>query len=117
MRQKFKSVFMEKHQLMGMIFVKHAPTTRAEKLNMILVLLMLKLFATGLFYDADRNLEEEGDEEDKTLEESLKAFGWEDFWIMIYTMVIVIPVPLVLNLLFTRKEIAEEDTIEKVKKV
>ena len=37
------------------MFGKEGPMTRSEKLTIILVIVMLKLFAIGLFYDTDRN--------------------------------------------------------------
>ena len=57
---------------------------------------MTELFAIGLFYDSGRDPEKEETENDKTLEESVNEFGWRDFWITIYTMAIVIPIPIIL---------------------
>ena len=39
-----------------------------------------------------------------------------DVWIMIYTMVIVLPVPILLVNLFERKELNPMDPIEKINK-
>ena len=50
-RGKFRSIFLDKHQVIGMLCDKHDSVSRAEKLTIILVLLMLELFAIGLFYD------------------------------------------------------------------
>ena len=102
-----------------MLCDKHSAVSRAEKLTIILVLLMLELFAIGLFYDADRNPDEEEQEEDKTVEETVENFGYTDFWITVYTLCIVIPVPFILKALFRRKELdpaKEEEALEKKKK-
>ena len=50
------------------------------------------------------------------MEESVEEFGWRDFWIAIYTMCIVIPIPLIVKPLFTRKELNPEDTIKEIRK-
>ena len=73
---------------------------------------MLELFSIGLFYDNDRNPDEEETEDDKTVEQSFDAFGWKDFWIMIYTLLIIIPVPIILKKLFTRKDLDPKLTLE-----
>ena len=51
-------------------------------------------------------------EEDKTVEETVENFGYEDFWITVYTLLIVIPVPFILKELFSRKELDPDDDIE-----
>ena len=76
---------------------------------------MLELFALGLFYDSDRTLEDEN-EEDKTVTESLEKFNMRDIWIAIYTMIIVIPVPIILVKFFTRKELNPMDPAEVIEK-
>jgi len=53
-REKFSSVFLREHPILGMLFDREGAVSRAEKLTIILVKLMLKLFAIGLFYDRDR---------------------------------------------------------------
>ena len=99
---------MEKHQILGMLFVKHGLVSRAERLTIVLVLLMCELFAIGLFYDSDRNPDEEETEDEKTVEESVEGMGWRDFWVAIYSMAIVIPIPIILKKIFTRKELDPE---------
>ena len=91
-----------------MLFVKHGLVSRAERLTIVLVLLMCELFAIGVFYDSDRNPDEEETEDDKTVEQSAEGMGWRDFWIAIYSMAIVIPIPIILKKIFTRKELDPE---------
>ena len=68
-RSKFQTLFLEKHQILGMLCDRYSAVSRAEKLTIILVQLMLELFTIGLFYDNDRTpvLESE-DVDDKTME-------------------------------------------------
>ena len=99
-----------------MMFAKDGPLTRSEKLTIILVVVLLKLFAIGLFYDTDRDPDEEETESEKTGEEILEEFGWEDFWIMIYSMLIVVPVPIILKFFFSRQKFEGEDALEKIAK-
>ena len=113
----FKSVFLEEHQVFGMLFVKHGLVSRAEKLTIILVLLMTELFAIGLFYDSGRNPDTEETEEDKTVEETVRNFGWRDFWITLYVLAIVIPIQIILKYLFTRIELNPEAEMEETRKV
>ena len=110
-------MFLDDSLVVGMLCDKHGAVSRADKLTIMLVLLMLELFAIGLFYDSDRNPDEEEKQDDKTVSETLENFGWRDFWITIYTMCIVIPVPFILTILFKRKELhPDEENIDKKKK-
>ena len=47
-----------------MLLDKHGRVSRAEKLTIILVLWLLELFAIGIFYDSDKNDDEEETEDD-----------------------------------------------------
>ena len=76
---------------------------------------LAQLFAIGLLYDRDHKPAEES-EEYKTITESLKTFSMTDVCIMIYTMLIVLPVPILLVNLFERKELNPIDPIEKIEK-
>ena len=78
---------------------------------------MTELFAIGLFYDSDRDPDKEETEDDKTVEQTVEGFGWRDFWILIYTLVIIIPIPIILKNLFTRTELDPEAEIEETRKV
>lgn len=62
---------------------------------------MTSIFVTGLFYNDGA----EEEEDDKDIWESLSAFSWTDFWIIIYSTSITVPVPLVLRFFFRRKTI------------
>jgi len=99
-----------------MMFGTEGPITRSEKLTIMLVIIMLKLFAIGLFYDKDRDPEVEETEADRTFEESLEDFGWQDFWIMIYSILIVIPVPIILKKFFDRKKLEQKMSIKDMHK-
>ena len=52
-------MFLDDSLVVGMLCDKHGAVSRADKLTIMLVLLMLELFAIGLFYDSDRNPDEE----------------------------------------------------------
>ena len=100
-----------------MLFVKHGLVSRAERLTIVLVLLMTELFAIGLFYDSDRDPDKEETEDDKTVEQTVEGFGWRDFWILIYTLAIIIPIPIILKNLFTRTVLDPEAEVEETRKV
>ena len=78
---------------------------------------MWELFAIGLFYDSYRNPDEEETEDDITVEDSVERMGWRDFWIAIYSMAIVIPIPIILKKIFTRKELNPEADAEETNKL
>ena len=99
-----------------MLFDRHAAVSRAEKLTIILTILMIKLFAIGLFYDKDRDPDEEEQEKDKSVEEIIDGFGYRDFWIMLYTMCIVMPVPFILKAFFQRHELDPDHELEEIEK-
>ena len=50
-----------------MLFDKHGEVRRAEKLTIVLVWLMLRLYAIGLFYDSDLDPDEQENEDDRTV--------------------------------------------------
>ena len=65
---------------------------RTERLIIFLVVVMISIFTTGMFYNTD-----EEEEEDKSLWDALTDYSWTDFWIVLYSSLITIPVPLVLR--------------------
>ena len=101
----FRLKFLEKHFFLGMLCPTNSGMRRVEKWTIFLCIIMLQLFTIGLFYDSGNDpekKEEEENEEDKTIEDSLKEFGWKDMWIMIYSILIVTPIPILMAKLFTR---------------
>ena len=84
-----------------------------EYLEMINILLLFRVGAEQLVVLGG---EVEEVETDKTGEESIEEFGWKDFWIMIYSMLIVIPVPIILKAFLARKKLKSDDTIADVHK-
>jgi len=77
---------------------------RSEKLTVLLVIIMTGIFVTGLFYDRSQD-GAETEEEDKTFYETIQSFSWADFWIIVFSMSITIPIPIILRNLFRRKKI------------
>ena len=66
----------------------------------------MELYAVGLFLDFDESSDQEDTEsDDETMEQSITHTTWTDLWIMLYTLCVVFPVPLVLSQLFTRAKI------------
>lgn len=79
---------------------------------------MTSIFVSGLFYNTDADPEEEEKESDKTLQESIMNFGWSDFWIVVYSASITVPIPFVLRYFFRRKTIdVKQDTFMQMRKM
>ena len=74
---------------------------RTERLIIFLCVVMISIFATGMFY----NTGEEEEDNDVKIEDTIENFGWSDFWIIIYTSLITIPVPLGLRFFYYRSDI------------
>ena len=51
------------------------------------------------------------------MEQTVEGFGWRDFWILIYTLAIIIPIPIILKNLFTRTVLDPEAEVEETRKV
>ena len=100
-KQKFfKSQYMATHPFFR-IFVKGDPKMlRTERLTIFLCVIMISIFATGMFYNTD-----EEDEDDKSIWDIMSDYGWAEFWVVIYTSLITIPVPLTLHCFYVRKPI------------
>ena len=73
---------------------------RTERLTIFLCVIMVSIFATGMFYNTD-----EEDEDDKSIWDIVQDYGWADFWVVVYTSLITIPVPLILHCFYVRKPI------------
>ena len=65
---------------------------------------MTSIFVTGLFYNADYDEDEEKKDSDQSIEETLTSFSWQDFWIILYSTLITVPIPFILKFLFRRKK-------------
>ena len=75
---------------------------------------MLSIFVTGLFYDNDKEEENtEEEESDKSVWETMSDFSIRDFWIVVYSILITLPAPLVLRWFFRRKEIDPSKSVAK----
>ena len=89
---------------------------RSEKLTVLLVIIMTSLFVTGLFHDRG-NDDTETEEADKSFDEAIQSFSWADFWIIVYSMSITIPIPIILRSLFRRKKInPDKDVSSQIRK-
>ena len=77
---------------------------RSELWAIFLAIVMVGIFVTGLFYN-DEKTEESEDEEEKTFGETLQAFGWDDFFIIFYSVAITVPIPFILRFFFWRKKL------------
>ena len=96
----FNSQYMATHPFLR-IFVKGDPKMlRTERLTIFLCVIMISIFATGMFYNTD-----EEDEDDKSIWDIMSDYGWAEFWVVIYTSLITIPVPLTLHCFYVRKPI------------
>jgi hypothetical protein len=94
-------MFLERQMLFGAIFYSSAWITRIERWTIFMLVILIQLFVTGLFYDDGEGSKDE-DEEEKSAADTILAFGWKDFWIIFYSCMITIPIPLLLKTLFTR---------------
>ena len=76
---------------------------------------MLSIFVTGLFYQ-DKSTDEE-DESKKSFFETLEAFGWEDFWVIFYSICITLPTPFILSWFFLRRKFDRSKNVAKQARV
>lgn len=98
-----KHRFFQRFKLIG-VFINGGDTLlRSELWAIFLTIVMVSIFVTGLFYQDDTAEGEE--EEDKTFWETIQAFTWQDFWIILYSVSITVPIPVLLKFFFTRKEL------------
>ena len=67
-------------------------------------MIILTIFTTGLFYN-EETVEEEEEDVEKSAEESWKDMRIRDLYIILYSTLITIPVPLLIKFLFRRKKI------------
>ena len=91
---------MASHPFFRIFVVGDPKMARTERLIIFLCVVMISIFTTGMFYNTD-----EEEEEDQSLWDALTDYGWADFWIVIYSSLITIPVPLVLRCFYYRSEI------------
>jgi len=84
---------------------------RSELWAIFLCIVMVSIFVTGLFYQDDST--EDEDESEKTFTETLEAFGWDDFFIIFYSVSITLPIPFILRWFFMRKKLDRTKNVEK----
>ena len=93
---------MTNHPFFRIFVVGDPKMLRTERLIIFLCVIMITIFATGMFYKPD---EEEEEEEDKSVMDIVGDFEWADFWIVIYTGLITVPVPIVLRFFYIRSSL------------
>ena len=99
----FKRRFFQTFKIIGVFINGGEKILRSELWAIFLCIVMVSIFVTGLFYQDDSADDE--DESEKSFTETLEAFGWEDFWIIFYSVCITLPIPLILRWFFLRKKI------------
>ena len=111
-------VILERHKLFG-VFVRRSgqKIMRSEQWTVFLCIVMLSIFVTGLFYNKDETEEttetEEEEEKENSLEDSMSDFSIQDFWIIVYSVCITLPVPFILRWFFRRKDIDKSKSLLK----
>jgi hypothetical protein len=70
-----------------------------------------------MFYESERDEEEEERQGEQTLQESFEAYEWKDFWILVYTLCFTVPIPLFLSILFKRSKFRDEYSQDQIKRV
>jgi hypothetical protein len=83
---------------------------------MFLCITVSDLFISGLFYDTERNEESEEQESEESLKSSFESYTWSDFWIMVYTILFTVPVPIILAILFKRRKFEIDEPEDKIRK-
>ena len=69
---------------------------------------MSSIFVTGLFYNDSQDNDEE---ETTSLYEQIRGLSWVDFWIIVYSVSMTVPVPFILRYFFRRNKINSEKDI------
>ena len=74
---------------------------RTERLIIYLCIVMMTIFTTGMFYSTD---EEDSNADDMSVMETISSLELADFMVAIYSSLITIPIPYLLNSLYNRPD-------------
>jgi hypothetical protein len=102
--------------LLGAVLIRSPALSKSEKWTIFIVLAMLSFFVTGLFYDANRNASDEELEEFEDFLQSAGKFGWTDFLIIFYSVLIVITAAQLFKFLFIKSTISPLASIDVILK-
>eukprot|EP00742_Colponemidia_sp_Colp-10_P003292 GILJ01003503.1.p1 GENE.GILJ01003503.1~~GILJ01003503.1.p1 ORF type:complete len:2040 (+),score=227.83 GILJ01003503.1:289-6120(+) len=97
----------EEHLLLSVIFYTKKEFSRPARVTLYFCVVLSHLVAAALFYNADED-PCGGDplcSDDVGFFDGVAEFGWADFWVSVYSILITIPINLALMYLFKSKRI------------
>jgi hypothetical protein len=107
-RPNLKEMILDEHMIIGILMKYNDSFPRFNRLTMFVVMIMGELFLSGLFYqNGQGGTEFSTDVSTKALVDAAKNYSWRDFWIAVYSSVLIIPVGFMLAYLLSRKKIED----------
>ena len=100
-------MILDEHMIVGILLKYNETFPRFNRLTIFVCMIMGELFLSGLFYDNDQGTGFTADFDSKKFSEAAKNYSWRDFWIAVYSSLLMIPIGLLLIVFLSRRKIED----------